>query len=93
MVFIPSLEVQISHLVFFLFYSKTTSDEENKRPAQAITHTSKEPTYSPTWEEKVTLEMDSSNAGKDGMEYIWTGVEMVGLGGQIQSFWVLTVAL
>ncbi|XP_072838392.2 coiled-coil domain-containing protein 33 isoform X2 [Pogona vitticeps] len=44
---------------------KTTSDEENKRPAQAITHTSKEPTHSPTWEEKVTLEMDSSNAGKD----------------------------
>ncbi|XP_042331239.1 coiled-coil domain-containing protein 33 isoform X2 [Sceloporus undulatus] len=44
---------------------KTTSDEENKQPAQGITHTTIEPTHSPTWEEKVTVEVDSAKAGEE----------------------------
>ncbi|KAJ7311258.1 hypothetical protein JRQ81_006872 [Phrynocephalus forsythii] len=49
---------------------KTTSDEENKHPAQGITHTPKEPTHSPTWEEKVTVEIDSSKASKEDVSLI-----------------------
>ncbi|XP_063170285.1 coiled-coil domain-containing protein 33 [Candoia aspera] len=44
---------------------KTTSDEESKQPAQGVTHVSAQPTYAPTWEERVTVEIDSVKAGEE----------------------------
>nr|XP_060611936.1 coiled-coil domain-containing protein 33 [Anolis sagrei ordinatus] len=44
---------------------KTSSDEENKQPAQGTTHTATEPSHSPTWDEKVTVEVDSAKAGEE----------------------------
>ncbi|XP_062819111.1 coiled-coil domain-containing protein 33 isoform X1 [Anolis carolinensis] len=44
---------------------KTSSDEENKLPAQGTTHAATEPSHSPTWEEKVTVEIDSAKAGEE----------------------------
>ncbi|XP_067327286.1 coiled-coil domain-containing protein 33 [Anolis sagrei] len=44
---------------------KTISDEENKQPAQGTTHTATEPSHSPTWDEKVTVEVDSAKAGEE----------------------------
>ncbi|XP_058011832.1 coiled-coil domain-containing protein 33 isoform X2 [Ahaetulla prasina] len=44
---------------------KTTSEEDSKQPAQAVTHVSAQPTYAPTWEERVTVEIDSIKAGEE----------------------------
>uniref|UniRef100_A0A8C4YRU6 Coiled-coil domain containing 33 n=1 Tax=Gopherus evgoodei TaxID=1825980 RepID=A0A8C4YRU6_9SAUR len=46
---------------------KSSSDVEKKREAQGVTHVSSEPTHSPTWEEKVTVEIDAEDAGHEGM--------------------------
>uniref|UniRef100_A0A8D2IUE7 Coiled-coil domain containing 33 n=1 Tax=Varanus komodoensis TaxID=61221 RepID=A0A8D2IUE7_VARKO len=46
---------------------KTTSEEESKQPAQAVTHVTAEPTHSPVWEEKVTVEVESAKAGEEVM--------------------------
>ncbi|XP_062998677.1 coiled-coil domain-containing protein 33 [Elgaria multicarinata webbii] len=46
---------------------KTTSDEESKQPAQGVTHTTARPTHSPTWEEKVTVEIDAADAGEEDL--------------------------
>ncbi|KAK9393885.1 coiled-coil domain-containing protein 33 [Crotalus adamanteus] len=45
--------------------SKTTSEEDSKQPAQAVTHVPAQPTYAPTWEERVTVEIDSIKAGEE----------------------------
>ncbi|XP_039193494.1 coiled-coil domain-containing protein 33 isoform X4 [Crotalus tigris] len=44
---------------------KTTSEEDSKQPAQAVTHVPAQPTYAPTWEERVTVEIDSIKAGEE----------------------------
>uniref|UniRef100_A0A674I8C1 Coiled-coil domain containing 33 n=1 Tax=Terrapene triunguis TaxID=2587831 RepID=A0A674I8C1_9SAUR len=46
---------------------KSSSDVEKKWEAQGVTHVSSEPTHSPTWEEKVTMEIDAEDAGHEGM--------------------------
>lgn len=56
----------MSHLPLFSIYSKTTSEEDSKQPAQAVTHVPAQPTYAPTWEERVTVEIDSIKAGEEG---------------------------
>ncbi|KAH1183597.1 hypothetical protein KIL84_014213, partial [Mauremys mutica] len=47
--------------------SKSSSDVEKKREAQGVTHVSSEPTHSPTWEEKVTVEIDAEDAGHEAV--------------------------
>uniref|UniRef100_A0A8C5WN83 Coiled-coil domain containing 33 n=1 Tax=Laticauda laticaudata TaxID=8630 RepID=A0A8C5WN83_LATLA len=44
---------------------KTTSEEDSKQPAQAVTHVPAQPTHAPTWEERVTVEIDSIKAGEE----------------------------
>ncbi|XP_053129131.1 coiled-coil domain-containing protein 33 isoform X2 [Hemicordylus capensis] len=44
---------------------KTTSDEENKQPSQGVTHTAAQPTHTPTWDEKVTVEIESHKSGEE----------------------------
>ncbi|XP_039348134.1 coiled-coil domain-containing protein 33 isoform X2 [Mauremys reevesii] len=46
---------------------KSSSDVEKKREAQGVTHVSSEPTHSPTWEEKVTVEIDAEDAGHEAV--------------------------
>uniref|UniRef100_A0A8C8RJT5 Coiled-coil domain containing 33 n=1 Tax=Pelusios castaneus TaxID=367368 RepID=A0A8C8RJT5_9SAUR len=46
---------------------KSSSDEEKKQEAQGVTHVSSEPTHSPTWEEKVTVEIDAEDAGHEAV--------------------------
>ncbi|XP_025039407.2 coiled-coil domain-containing protein 33 isoform X3 [Pelodiscus sinensis] len=46
---------------------KSSSDVEKKREAQGVTHVSAESTHSPTWEEKVTMEIDAEDAGHEDM--------------------------
>ncbi|XP_067399316.1 coiled-coil domain-containing protein 33 [Emydura macquarii macquarii] len=46
---------------------KSSSDDEKKREAQGVTHASSEPTHSPTWEEKVTMEIDAEDAGHEAV--------------------------
>lgn len=58
--------------------SKTKYQAQNKKEAQGVTHASTEPTYSPTWEEKVTVETDAEDAGHEGV--ISEGSWIVGVG-------------
>ncbi|XP_065415793.1 coiled-coil domain-containing protein 33 isoform X7 [Chrysemys picta bellii] len=46
---------------------KSSSDVEKKWEAQGVTHVSSEPTHSPTWEEKVTMEIDAEDAGHEAV--------------------------
>ncbi|CAM4633837.1 unnamed protein product [Caretta caretta] len=46
---------------------KSNSDVEKKLEAQGVTHVSSEPTQSPTWEEKVTMEIDAEDAGHEAV--------------------------
>ncbi|KYO21538.1 coiled-coil domain-containing protein 33-like [Alligator mississippiensis] len=46
---------------------KTKYQAQNKKEAQGVTHASTEPTYSPTWEEKVTVETDAEDAGHEAV--------------------------
>ncbi|XP_034639606.1 coiled-coil domain-containing protein 33-like [Trachemys scripta elegans] len=46
---------------------KSSSDVEKKSEAQGVTHVSSEPTHSPTWEEKVTMEIDAEDAGHEAV--------------------------
>nr|XP_014344342.1 PREDICTED: coiled-coil domain-containing protein 33 [Latimeria chalumnae] len=41
---------------------KSSSDEKKQQSAQGISHASLQPTHSPSWEEKVTLEIDEEKA-------------------------------
>ncbi|XP_062440031.1 coiled-coil domain-containing protein 33 [Rhea pennata] len=45
---------------------KTIRDEEQQRKGQ-VTHASSEPTYSPTWEEEVTVEIDAEDASWEAL--------------------------
>lgn len=38
-------------------------------PAQAATHTALLPTHTPSWEEKVTVEIDAQTAGDEGVKF------------------------
>ncbi|XP_077174289.1 coiled-coil domain-containing protein 33 isoform X2 [Paroedura picta] len=49
---------------------KTTSDEENKQPAQGVTHAAEQPTRAPNWEEKVTVEIEARKAGEEDVSLI-----------------------
>ncbi|XP_066491565.1 coiled-coil domain-containing protein 33 [Tiliqua scincoides] len=49
---------------------KTSSEEEGKQPAQGVTHTALLPTHSPSWEEKVTVEIDTQKAGEEDVSLI-----------------------
>ncbi|XP_054858282.1 coiled-coil domain-containing protein 33 [Eublepharis macularius] len=49
---------------------KTTSDDENKQPAQGVTHAAVQPTHSPSWEEKVTVEIEAQKAGEEDVSLI-----------------------
>ncbi|XP_072348905.1 coiled-coil domain-containing protein 33 isoform X2 [Scyliorhinus torazame] len=42
--------------------AKSGSDVEKQQRAQGITHASAQPTHSPSWEEKVSVEIDEENA-------------------------------
>ncbi|KAL8196922.1 UNVERIFIED_CONTAM: hypothetical protein K2H54_001956 [Gekko kuhli] len=49
---------------------KTTSDEESKQPAQGVTHAVAQPTHAPSWEEKVTVEIEAKKAGEEDVSLI-----------------------
>ncbi|XP_067871582.1 coiled-coil domain-containing protein 33 isoform X3 [Heterodontus francisci] len=42
--------------------AKSGSDGEKRQGAQGVTHATTQPTYSPSWGEKVTVEIDAENA-------------------------------
>ncbi|XP_078388341.1 coiled-coil domain-containing protein 33-like [Cetorhinus maximus] len=42
--------------------AKSGSDGEKQQRAQGVTHATVQPTHSPSWEEKVTVEIDEENA-------------------------------